>query len=63
MPHPIPAAGRRAGRTIIVDLPNDHVQYAITWFGLALGLLVVYLAYHRTRGRLHYLKLFFALLR
>ena len=35
-----------------VDIPNDHLQYAITWFGLALALMGVYLLYHRSRGRL-----------
>jgi surfeit locus 1 family protein len=35
-----------------VDFPNDHLQYAITWFGLALTLLAVYLLYHHSRGRL-----------
>ena len=35
-----------------VDLPNDHLQYALTWFMLAAALLVVYLAWHRARGRL-----------
>lgn len=30
-----------------VDLPNDHLQYALTWFLLAGALLVVYLAWHR----------------
>ncbi len=47
-----PGGWPRGGQTI-VDLPNDHLQYAITWFLLAAGLLVVYVAYHRTRGRLH----------
>jgi len=32
-PAPIPA-----------DIPNNHLQYALTWFGLALALLGVYLA-------------------
>jgi surfeit locus 1 family protein len=40
------------GGVTVVDLPNNHLQYAITWFGLALGLLGVYLAYHSSRGRL-----------
>ena len=40
------------GGVTIVDLPNDHLQYAITWFGLALGLLAVYLSYHIQKGRL-----------
>jgi surfeit locus 1 family protein len=35
-----------------VDFPNDHLQYAMTWFGLALALLGVYLVYHHSRGRL-----------
>jgi surfeit locus 1 family protein len=35
-----------------VDFPNDHLQYAMTWFGLALALVGVYLVYHRSRGRL-----------
>ena len=30
-----------------VDLPNDHLQYAITWFSLALALIVIYILYHR----------------
>jgi surfeit locus 1 family protein len=30
-------------------LPNDHLQYAITWFSLAIALIVVYLLYHRRR--------------
>ena len=35
-----------------VEFPNDHLQYAVTWFGLALALMGVYLFYHRSRGRL-----------
>ena len=31
---------------------NDHLQYAITWFGLAAVLLWFYFAYHVKRGRL-----------
>ncbi len=29
-----------------IDIPNDHLQYAITWYGLALVLLGVFAAYH-----------------
>ncbi|MDF2764226.1 MAG: hypothetical protein K0S81_1220 [Rhodospirillales bacterium] len=29
------------------DLPNDHLQYAITWYALALALIVIYILYHR----------------
>jgi surfeit locus 1 family protein len=35
-----------------LDIPNDHLQYAITWFGIALALVGVYLAYHWQNGRL-----------
>jgi len=30
-----------------VTLPNNHLQYAITWFGMALALAVIYVVYHR----------------
>jgi surfeit locus 1 family protein len=35
-----------------LDIPNDHLQYAITWFLLALALIGVYLSYHWENGRL-----------
>ncbi|MEQ8281901.1 MAG: SURF1 family protein [Parvibaculum sp.] len=48
-----PSAGPwpKAGRTR-VDLPNNHLDYALTWFGLALVLTAIYLIYHRSQGRL-----------
>jgi surfeit locus 1 family protein len=30
-----------------VRIRNDHLQYAITWFSLALALAVIYVLYHR----------------
>jgi surfeit locus 1 family protein len=30
-----------------IDLPNDHLQYAITWFAFAVTLIVIYLVYSR----------------
>jgi surfeit locus 1 family protein len=30
-----------------LDLPNNHLQYALTWFLLALGLVVIYAVYVR----------------
>jgi surfeit locus 1 family protein len=30
-----------------IDLPNDHLQYAITWYALAVALVVIYVVYHR----------------
>jgi len=35
-----------------LNIPNDHLQYAITWFLIALALAGVYLAYHWQNGRL-----------
>lgn len=35
------------GKQWRLDIRNDHLQYALTWFGLALGLLVIYIVYHR----------------
>ena len=32
--------------------PERHFGYALTWWGIALGLIGVYVALHRARGRL-----------
>ena len=48
---PVPGGWPKGGQTV-VSLPNDHLQYALTWFLMALALVVVYLAYHRSQGRL-----------
>jgi len=42
------------GGKTVVDFPNNHLQYAITWFGLAAGLTGVYFAYHVSKGRLRF---------
>ena len=39
---PVPAGGLPLPGKVVVNLPNNHLQYAITWFGLALGLAGVY---------------------
>lgn len=44
--------GYPIGGQTVVDFPNNHLQYAITWIGLALALAGVYLAYHVRQGRL-----------
>lgn len=36
---PIPSTG-------VITLMNDHLQYAITWALIALGILVIFLVYH-----------------
>ena len=35
------------GRQWTVDIPNNHLEYAITWYSLALILFVVFVVYHR----------------
>lgn len=39
--------GYPVGGQTRIDLPNDHLQYAITWFSLAVALAVIYYLYHR----------------
>lgn len=47
---PVRGGWPKGGQTI-VSLPNDHLQYALTWFLMAGALVVVYFAYHRAQGR------------
>jgi surfeit locus 1 family protein len=39
---PIPSDGT-------IRLRNDHLSYVITWYGIALGVLVIFLVYHRRK--------------
>lgn len=48
---PNPGGWPRGGQTR-VTFRNEHLQYAITWFALAIVLLGVYIAYHVSKGRL-----------
>jgi surfeit locus 1 family protein len=41
---PAPPAGGPVIAPLPTDIPNNHLQYAITWFGLALALAGVYAA-------------------
>ncbi len=34
-----------------VTLVNNHLDYALTWYGLAVVLVVIYLVFHRSQGR------------
>jgi surfeit locus 1 family protein len=36
---------------LVVNLPDNHLQYAITWFGLAVGLAAVFGAFARAQWR------------
>lgn len=46
--------GLPVGGVTLIDQPNNHLQYAITWYGIAAGLVGVYLAWilrwRRTRA-------------
>ncbi|HEY5346565.1 MAG TPA: SURF1 family protein [Rhizomicrobium sp.] len=50
---PNPGGWPKGGQTV-VTFPNNHLSYALTWFGLAGGLLGVYLAFHMSKGRLKF---------
>ena len=43
---PNPGGWPKGGVTRL-ELPNNHLQYAFTWFSLAVALIVVYVLYHR----------------
>jgi len=34
-----------------VDIPNNHLQYAITWYAFSIVLLAIYFVWHRKQGR------------
>ena len=40
------------GAAVDIDIPNNHWHYALTWYGIALGLVGVYGAWHHQAGRL-----------
>lgn len=44
------------GAAVEIDIPNDHWHYALTWYGLALGLIGVYISWHVQAGRLRFAK-------
>jgi surfeit locus 1 family protein len=46
-----PGGWPRGGQTV-VSFRNQHLSYAVTWFGLAVVLLGVWLAYHISRSRI-----------
>jgi surfeit locus 1 family protein len=48
---PNPGGWPRGGQTV-VSFRNQHLSYAVTWFGLAVVLLCVWLSYHISKGRI-----------
>lgn len=51
---PVPPGGLPKPGRLMVNLPNNHLQYAITWFGLALGLAAVHALFFVRRLRRRY---------
>ena len=47
---PVPGGWPRGGVTRLA-IPNRHLEYALTWFGLAVVLLAVFFAYARRRRK------------
>jgi surfeit locus 1 family protein len=50
---PVPPGGWPKPGKLVANLPDNHLQYAITWFGLALALAGVYVAWLVRRLRHH----------
>ncbi len=48
---PNPGGLPRGGQTV-VSFRNQHLSYAVTWYGLAICLLGVWFAYHISKGRI-----------
>jgi surfeit locus 1 family protein len=46
---PVPPGGLPKPGKLVVHLPDNHLEYAITWFGLALALAGVYVAWFARR--------------
>ena len=44
-------SGLPRGGVTRLDLPNRHLEYALTWYGLALTLIGVFVAFARGRLR------------
>ncbi len=44
---PVPASGIPKPGPLEVHLPDDHMQYAITWFGLAIALVIAFIVWLR----------------
>jgi surfeit locus 1 family protein len=49
--NPAPPGGLPKGGVTRITLPNRHLEYAVTWYGLALTLIGVYLAFAINRLR------------
>jgi surfeit locus 1 family protein len=48
---PVPPGGWPQPGKLVVNLPNNHLQYVVTWYGLALVLVVVFVVWARSSSR------------
>jgi surfeit locus 1 family protein len=48
---PLPPGGLPRAGPLKASLPNNHLQYAVTWYGLALVILIAGLVFLRARAR------------
>jgi len=48
---PAPQSGSPGPGPLQVELPDNHLQYAITWFGLALAVTIAFAVWFRGRGQ------------
>ena len=48
---PVPPGGLPKPGKLKVTLPDNHLQYALTWYGLALVLVVMFAAWAYGQGR------------
>jgi surfeit locus 1 family protein len=51
MEAPVPPGGLPSPGKIVVNLPDNHLQYAITWYGLAAALVAVFAVFVRSSFR------------
>jgi surfeit locus 1 family protein len=43
--------GMPVGGQTRLTMPNDHLEYAITWYALAIALMTMFVVHHRRRAR------------
>jgi len=48
---PLPPGGLPSPAKLTINLPNNHAQYVVTWYGLAAALAAVFAAYAMTQWR------------
>lgn len=47
---PVPGGAPKGGQTKL-EFPNNHLAYAVTWYGGAVVLAMIYVLWHRRRAR------------